>query len=151
MKNVIIALILALSSSLASAELTLDFLSNPDGTRSIIHNSDDWSFVTKAPTYSVYVDKSIVNRKQKQIEFHAITEFDKLQQYNQFPFEIKRIYSFGVLNCVEAKLYLLGDLFTDKDNVIRYFQSHDYGSYITNLGESAIAREVYNTVCGDTI
>jgi hypothetical protein len=151
MRNVIIALILALSSSLASAELTLDFLSNPDGTRSVNHNSDEWSFVIKAPSYSVYIDKSIVNSKQKQVEFHAITEFDNLQQYNQFPFEIKRIYSFGVLSCVEAKLYLLGDLFTDKNNVIRYFQSHDYGSYVTNLGETAIAREVYNTVCGDTI
>lgn len=151
MKNVLIALILAFTSSLASAEITLNIHTNTDGTRTINHKQDEWAFVVKASSYSVFVDKSIVSRKQKQVEFHAITEFDELQQYSEFPYEIKRIYSYGVLSCEEGKLYLLADLFTDQDNTIRYTQSHNYGSYVTNLGEHTVSRSVYDAVCGDTI
>ena len=152
MKNVLIALILAFTSSISSAELTLDFKANSDSTRSIIHKKEEWFFVVKAATYDVYIDKAIVGRKQKNIEFHAVTEFHNLQTYSQLPFEIKRIYTYGVLSCEQEKLYLLNDLFTDQNNIIRYTQSHEFGSYVTNLDvKNSIARNVYDVVCGDTI
>ena len=152
MKNLLIAILLAFTSSIASAEITLEFKTNPDTTRSIVHKKEEWLFAVKASTYTVFVDKSIVSSKQKNVEFHAITEFDDLQTYSQLPFQIKRIYSYGVLSCEQEKLYLVSDLFTDKDNVIRYAQSHEFGTYVTNLDvKNSIARDVYNVVCGDTI
>jgi len=152
MKNLLVTLLLVLSSSIASAELTLDFKANSDGTRTIIHKKEEWFFVVKAANYDVYIDKDIAGRKQKNIEFHAVTEFHSLQQYTQFPFEIKRIYTYGILSCEQEKLYLLSDLFADEKNVIRYTQSHDFGSYVTNLDvKNSIARNVYDVVCGDTI
>lgn len=152
MKRLLIALFAVLVSSSVFADVTLKFKRNSDGTQTIIHQQDDWMFAVKASNYNVFVDKSIVSTKQKNVEFHAITEFDDLQEYPQLPFKIKRIYSYGVLSCEQSKLYLLADFFTDASNTIRYTQSHDFGTYVTNLDvPNSIARDVYNVVCGDTI
>lgn len=152
MRHFLIALFAVLVSSSAFADLTLEFKRNKDGTQTIIHKQEEWVFAVKASDYQVFVDRSLVNSKQKRVEFHAITEFNTAQEYSQFPFKIKRIYSYGVLSCEEAKLYLLGDFFTDVQNTVRYTQSHEFGTYVTNLDvPNSIARDVYNIVCGDTI
>lgn len=152
MKHLIIALIAVFVSSSASAELILEFQRNSDGSRTIIHNPQDWSFAAKTTEYSVFVDKTVVGTKQKNLEFHAVTVFNTPQEYSLFPYKINRIYSYGVLSCEEAKLYLLADFFTDSDNTIRYNQSHDFGAYVTNLNvPKSISKEIYDVVCGDTI
>lgn len=152
MKHLLIALFAVLVSSSSFAEVTLKFKRNSDGSQTIIHNQEEWTFAVKASEYNVFVDKSVVNSRQKNVEFHAVTEFNSLQEYPQFPYKIKRIYSYGILSCEQAKLYLLGDFFTDETNTVRYTQSHDFGTYVTNLDvPNSIARDVYNVVCGDTI
>lgn len=152
MKRFLLAVVALFISSSAFAVIDLQADNNPDGSRTIIHNSEEWQFVVKAATYKVFVDKSIVNTKTKEVEFHSVTEFDGVQEYPNFPYKIKRIYSHGVLSCGEARLYLLADLFTDVDNVIRYSQSHDFGTYVTSLDvPKSIAKDVYDVVCGDTI
>jgi hypothetical protein len=152
MKHLLVALFAVLVSSSVYAELTLKFNRNPDGSQTILHEPREWTFAVKASNYSVFVDKSIVGSRQKNLEFHAITEFDTPEEYPQLPYKINRIYSYGVLSCEEAKLYLLADFFADSDNVIRYNQSHDFGTYVTNLDvPKSIAKDIYDVVCGDTI
>lgn len=152
MKRLLIVLFTILITSSALAEITLKFSQNSDGSQSIIHKQEEWLFVVKAGDYKVFVDRSLVNSKQKNVEFHAITEFNDPREYPQFPYKIKRIYSVGVLSCEQSKLYLLSDFFTDVTNTVRYTQSHEFGTYVTDLDvPNSIARDVYNVVCGDTI
>ena len=57
-----------------------------------------------------------------------------------------------MLSCEQSKLYLLADFFVDAANTVRYTQTHDFGTYVTNLDvPNSIAKDIYNVVCGDTI
>jgi hypothetical protein len=118
----------------------------------ILHNSKDWYYVGNEKDYKVHIEKSMLNEKQTLYEFHSVTEFDKPHKYSIIKEPVKRIYSYGILNCAEANLYLLGDLFADKNNIIVYRQYHEFGSYITNLsGDSTVRSAIYNVLCKETI
>jgi hypothetical protein len=118
----------------------------------IIHNSKDWYYVGKEKDYKVHIEKGMLNEKQTSYEFHSVTEFDKPHTYSLIKEPVKRIYTYGIVNCTEANLYLLGDLFVDNNNIIVYRQYHEFGSYITNLSvDDTIRSVIYNVLCKETI
>ena len=121
-------------------------------TERIIHNSKDWQYIGGEKDYTVYIEKGMLNEKQALYEFHSVTEFNKSFNYSIIKEPVKRIYTYGIVNCPEANLYLLGDLFADENNIIVYRQYHEFGSYITNLSDDNTVRSaIYNVLCKETI
>ena len=118
----------------------------------ILHDSKDWQYIGSEKDYTVYIEKGMLNEKQALYEFHSVTEFNKSYNYSIIKEPVKRIYTYGIVNCSEANLYLIGDLFADENNIIVYRQYHEFGSYITNLsGDSTVRSAIYNVLCKETI
>ena len=61
---------------------------------------------------------------------------------------VKRIFSFGVLDCENSTFYLLNDLFVNKDHQIVHIQKHEPEEYMVEMMEPNTARnKVYLMVC----
>jgi hypothetical protein len=154
MKQLFLAVALFVSASVfAENNFDIDVIRDKDGNAVIIYNSDDWKLITKTANYDVYVPKELLRDKNKTIlNFQGMTIFHKEQTYSYIEGGVKKIYSYGILNCEAAKLYLMGDFFTSSKEVVVYYQTHDWGTYITNMDVPNTSRnEVYNAVCKDSI
>ena len=130
---------------------TISITNHPDGTRVINHNSDDWVKTGATDTYSVLVERGIVGSKKANVDFHSITEFNSPEQYDGFPYKIKRIYTYGVMSCSNNSLMILVDLYADSDSIIRYTQAYQQGDYMVNMTDTKIKQNITGAVCGDTI
>ena len=154
MKQLIVALSLLVSVSVfAENNFDIDVIKDKDGNAVIIYNSDDWKLITKTAHYDVYVPKELLKEKNKNVlTFQGMTTFHKEQTYSYITGGVKKIYSYGVLNCETAKLYLMGDFFASSKEVVIYYQTHDWGTYITDMDVPNTSRnDVYNAVCKDSI
>ena len=154
MKQLLIAVALFVSASVFAANnFDIDVIRDKDGNAVIIYNQDDWKLITKTANYDVYVPKQLLGDKGKTVHnFHGMTIFHKEQSYSYITGGVKKIYSYGILNCETAKLYLMGDFFTSDKDVVRYYQTHDWGTYITDMDVPNTSRnDVYNAVCKDSI
>lgn len=154
MKQLFVALVLLVSASVfAENNFDIDVIKDKDGNPIVIYNQDDWKLITKTAHYDVYVPKELLKQKDKNIlTFQGMTIFNKEQTYSYISGNVKKIYSYGILNCDIAKLYLMGDFFVDKKEVILFYQTHDWGTYITDMDVPNTSRnDVYNAVCKDSI
>ena len=153
MKNIILALTLAITSLTASAKVfELTFNKLESGHTQISTSQDAWLFISSESNYDVFIDKTMVDTGLKQFTFHAMTVFKTPQVYNIITAPVHKIYTYGYLRCDEKKLYLLSDWFVDLNEVIVYSQNHEYGSYVTSLGDpNSIRNDVYNVLCGESI
>lgn len=154
MKQLLIALALFVSASVfAENNFDIDVIKDKDGNAIIIYNQDDWQLITKTAHYDVYVPKELLREKDKNIlTFQGMTIFHKEQNYSYIKGDVKKIYSYGILNCDIAKLYLMGDFFVSNKEVVLFYQTHDWGTYITDMDVPNTSRnDVYNAVCKDSI
>jgi hypothetical protein len=154
MKQLILAVVLLVSTSVfAESSFDIDVIQDKDGNAVIIYNQDDWKLITKTANYDVYVPRQLLKEKDKNIlTFHGMTIFHKEQIYSYIKGGVKKIYSYGILNCDIAKLYLMGDFFTDNKEVVLFYQTHDWGTYITDMDVPNTSRnDVYNAVCKESI
>jgi hypothetical protein len=154
MKQLLIAIALFVSSSVfAENNFDIDVIKDKDGNAVIIYNPDDWKLITKTANYDVYVPRELLKEKDKTVlNFQGMTIFHKEQKYSYINGDVKKIYSYGILNCDTAKLYLMGDFFTSSKEVVLFYQTHDWGTYITNMDVPNTSRnDVYNAVCKDSI
>jgi hypothetical protein len=154
MKQLLIAIALFVSTSVfAKNNFDIDIIKDKDGNHSIIYNTDDWKLITKTANYDVYVPTELLRDKGKTVHtFHGMTVFHKEQTYSYIPGGVKKMYSYGILNCDTAELYLMGDFYASSKEVVLFHQTHDWGTYITNMNVPNTSRnEVYNAVCKDSI
>jgi len=154
MKHLLIALALLVSASVfAENNFDIDVIKDKDGNAVIIYNVDDWKLITKTANYDVYVPRELLKEKDKNIlTFQGMTIFHKEQKYSYITGDVKKIYSYGILNCDTAKLYLMGDFFASSKEVVLFYQTHDWGTYITDMDVPNTSRnDVYNAVCKESI
>ena len=151
MKKVLLALFISALSVSNVFGFTLNITDHPDGTRVINHNSENWVKTGSTDTYSVLVEKGIIGSKKPLVDFHSITEFNTYAEYEGFPYKIKRIYTYGALSCTNNSLMIVVDLYVDSDNIIRYTQAYQQGTYVVDMTDTKIKQNISGAVCGDTI
>lgn len=128
-------------------EFTLQF-----NGEQIIHNQSDWQYAAKASDFRVYVEKGMIGRKNESIEFHAYLEFNNPSNLQYIDGKIKRIYTYGVISCTEAQLYVLMDLYTDETNVVTFRNINEFGTYVSDMSvPNTIRNEIYNLICKDSV
>ena len=138
-------------SATAYAAKPQEFALQFEGER-IIHNQSDWQYVTKADSFRVYVERGMIGYHNEMYEFHSYIEFNEEFQIDGISDKIKRIYSYGVLNCSEANLYLLMDLFTNEKGDVKFRSVKEFGSHVSELKTpNTIRHEVYNLLCKDSV
>lgn len=154
MKQLFLAVLLLVSASVfAENNFDIDVIKDKDGNAIVIYNADDWKLITKTANYDVYVPKELLRVKEKgALTFQGMTIFNKEQTYSYITGGVKKIYSYGILNCDTAKLFLMGDFFTSSKEIVLFYQTHDWGTYITDMDVPNTSRnDVYNAVCKESI
>ena len=154
MKQLLLAVALFVSASVfAENNFDIDVIKDKDGNAVIIYNADDWKLITKTANYDVYVPTQLLRDRGKTVHnFQGMTVFHKEQTYSYIKGGVKKMYSYGILNCETAKLFLMGDFFASSKEVVLYYQTHDWGTYITDMDVPNTSRnEVYSAVCKDSI
>ena len=102
--------------------------------------------------WNLFIEKGVLKEHQTIYEFHAATVY-KQPFYNEMTrSDVSKIYTYGVLNCKEANLYILFEWFTDPNENVVFRSTHEFGSYTVEMLTPNTARnEVYNQVCKETI
>lgn len=135
-----------------AGDFELDFLINKDGTRTIIHNPDDWILASSTAGFDLYIDKTLTKERKPIYLLHSVTVLKPPRTFVGVDGIIDRIYTNGVLMCDEAIIVLASEFFTDKNGAVKFYTSFESSSYIVEVSTKNTARnEVYSMLCKDTI
>jgi hypothetical protein len=131
----------------------LPFVELQNGSTKIPFVEHEWVLGTERADWLLYLEKGMLkNQNQPMYEFHGATVYKKPYYSDSVKTEISKIYTYGVLNCKEANLYILVEWYVDVNENIVFKSSHEFGSYIVEMLSPITARnDVYNQICKETI
>ena len=144
--------LLLLITGLAYAE-PFKLMITPMGNEQVVSfNEKDWQFVAKESNYDVYIAKGELENNNGLLMITSNTTFEDIVTYNYMEKPVRRIFSYGALDCQNKKLYLLGDMFVAEDNTVQYLQYHQMGTWISELDKEGTARNaVWQMVCNTSV
>lgn len=146
----IIFLLIALTfSTIATA---VDFELKTDNTGVITHESSDWVLTSKAANFDLYVNHSAIGSTERVTAIYSVVEFHQPGgfRFEALPVPVKRIYSFGLLECKNGIMNLLASWYVDTNNKIVYNQSHSLDSYLVDMREKNTSRnDLFRVVCAN--
>ena len=136
----------------AKESYSLPFVEIQNGPTKIPFIQDEWVLGTERAEWSLYVERGMLEEHKQMYEFHAATVYKKPFYNNAVKTEVSIIYTYGVLNCKDAQLFILSEWFVDPDETIVFRSSHEFGQYtIEMLTPNTARNDVYNQVCKETI
>ncbi len=144
--------VMLFASLIANAE-PLRLQVTPIGDEQYVsYNENDWLFVAKESNYTVYIAKGDVEMKDDNYMVQSLTVYDGYETYSYMKKPVKRVFTYGALNCSDEVMVLLGSLYTSDDNIVQYFQYFDWGTWVAELHQKGTARnEVMNMICNKTV
>ncbi len=140
------AAMFVLSVNVSAEEFALNFTSSTQ----INHDFNDWVTAAATTQYELQVNKTSIASGESVVSIHTVTEFYPpdgiaIQQLNV---PIKRIYSYGIMECKNSIFHLLNDWFVDKTGQIVYSQSYEIGSYEVDLSAKNTPRnDLFLLIC----
>jgi len=144
----IMAVFLTVSASAAS----LDYRLNITKDDVIIHNQNDWHFVTKTDGHDIYIEKNIVGAKEEIVTFHAYVPYHNPEQIHGVDESVKALYVYGSLHCGKKQLMLLLDMYVDDKNKIVFRNHYEVNSHVVSLNVPNTVRfEILNLICKESI
>jgi hypothetical protein len=149
MKALLVAMMFLFSiSANADEEFKLKF---EDPTQIILDRAD-WELVAKDAVYNLHINKFTNDTKaHANIRLHSMVEYHDPEGYkfDALSVPVKRIFTFGVLNCDTGTLFMLTEWFTDKNNQVVYVQTHEPTDYAVDMVAPGTARyQIYVRLCG---
>jgi len=136
----------------AAEPYRLPFVEIQDGTTKIPFIEQEWVLGTERADWSLYLEKGMLKEHKSMYEFHGVTVYKKPYYNDSVKTEISKIYTYGVLNCNEANLYILIEWYVDVNENIVFKSSHEFGTYVVEMLTPSSARnDVYNQICKETI
>jgi len=146
--KILLFVILFLMSILAGAE-PLRLKITPMGDQQVIsYNESDWYFVAEESNYKVYLAKGDIEISNGFHMIQSLTTYDGYQIYSYMEKPVKRVFTYGAMDCDKKKLHLLGSLYSAEDNTIQSLEYHEMGTWVSDLNKEGTARnEVYHAIC----
>ncbi len=142
------AAFLTVSANAASSDYRLNITKDDV----IIHNQNDWHFVTKSDGYDIYIEKTTVGAKEKIVTFHAYVPYHNSEIMYGVEKPIKALYVYGSLHCDKKQLMLLLDMYVDDNNKIVFRNQYEVNSHIVPLNvPNTIRFDIFNLVCKESI
>lgn len=136
----------------AAEQYRLPFVELQNGITKIPFVEHEWVLAVERADWFLYVEKGMLNKNQDMHEFHATTVYKTPFYNNSIKSEVSKIYTYGVLNCKEANLYILFEWFVDPDETLVFKSSHEFGAYTVEMLTPFTARnDVYNQICKDSV
>lgn len=150
--KIILFVILFLMSVLAGAEpYRVEVV--PNGDQQIVtFNENDWKFIARESNYNVYLAKGEVEESNGFLMIQSQTTYDTFETYSYMEKPVKRVFTYGAMDCENKKLYLLGSLYSAEDNTVQFLQYYEMGEWVSDLKAEGTARnEVYKAICNKSI
>ena len=154
MKRLLFFVMATLMAVAAHAEsYRLPFVELQNGVVKIPFVENEWVLGAKRADWLLYLEKGMFSKQnQPMYEFHAVTLYKKPHHNDAIGADISKIYTYGVLNCQEANLYILFEWYVDVDENMVFKGSHEYGAYTVEMLTPTTARnDVYNQICKDSV
>ena len=144
----IMAAFLTASANAASSDYRLNITKDDV----IIHNQNDWHFVTKSDGHDIYIEKTIVGAKEEVVSFHAYVPYHDPERMYGVEEPIKALYVYGSLHCGKKQLMLLLDMYVDDKNKIVFRNQYEVNSHIVSLNiPNTVRFDILNLVCKESI
>jgi len=154
MKRLFLFVMALMFAFTANAEpYRLPFVEIQNGTIKIPFVEHEWVLGAERADWLLYLEKGMLkDQKQSMYEFHAATVYKKPEYNDSVKTEISKIYTYGVLNCNEANLYILAEWYVDMNENIIFGSTHEFGTHIVEMLTPSSARnDIYNQICKETI
>ena len=154
MKRLFFFVMAALIAVAAHAEsYRLPFVELQNGTTKIPFVENEWVLGPERADWLLFLEKGMFNKPgQPMYEFHAVTKYKKPYRSAGLSADVSMIYTYGVMNCNEANLYILFEWYVDIDENLIFRSSHEFGAYTVELLTPFTARnDVYNQICKEKI
>ena len=154
MKRLFFIVVALVAFNIYAAEpYRLPFVEIQNGTIKIPFIEQEWVLGTERADWLLYLEKGMLkDQKQPMYEFHGAMVYKKPYYSDAVKTEISKIYTYGVLNCNEANLYILFEWYVDVNENIVFKSSHEFGSYIVEMLTPSSARnDIYTQICKETI
>jgi hypothetical protein len=130
----------------------LPFVELQNGSTKIPFVEHEWVLGTERADWLLYLEKGMLKEHKSMYEFHGATVYKKPYYSDSIKTEISKIYTYGVLNCKEANLYILIEWYVDVDENIVFKSTHEFGAYVVEMLTPSSARnDIYNQLCKETI
>ncbi len=149
----LLALLLITFTLTASAEpFKLGFDNKDNEELYVKYNEKDWEFVAHQDNWSLYLARGEVEEVKGFRVMFSMVVFDEGVKYEFSPKLAHRIFSFGMIHCEAAKLFMLNDFVTTNDHLVIFAQSHNFGEYSIDLKEKNTPRnKLHSMLCGKSI
>jgi len=154
MKRLFFFVMAALIAVTAQAEsYRLPFVEIQNGATKIPFIEQEWVLGTERADWLLYLEKGMFDKqKQPMYEFHAVTAYKKPYHSDGLSADVSKIYTYGVMNCNEANLYIMFEWYVDVNENLIFKSSHEFGAYTVELMTPFTARnDVYNQICKERI
>jgi hypothetical protein len=136
----------------AAESYRLPFVELQNGSTKIPFVEHEWVLGTERTDWLLYLEKGMLKEHKSMYEFHGATVYKKPYYSDSIKTEISKIYTYGVLNCNEANLYILIEWYVDVNENIVFKSTHEFGRYVIEMLTPSSARnDVYNQICKETI
>ena len=153
MKRLFLFIMALMFAFTANAEpYRLPFVELQNGSTKIPFVEHEWVLGTERADWLLYLEKGMLKEHKSMYEFHGATVYKKPYYSDSVKTEISKIYTYGVLNCNEANLYILVEWYVDVNENIVFKSTHEFGAYIVEMLTASSARnDIYNQICKETI
>ena len=148
----VMALMFAFTANAGQESYRLPFVELQNGSTKIPFVEHEWVLGTERADWLLYLEKGMLKEHKSMYEFHAVTAYNKPYHSDGLSADVSKIYTYGVLNCNEANLYILFEWYVDVNENIVFKSSHEFGTYIVEMLTPSSARnDIYNQICKETI
>jgi hypothetical protein len=153
LKMKIILFIIMLLMSIPSWAEPLRLQIVPNGDQQVVSFiENEWYFVAKEANYTVYLAKGEIEESNGYLMIQSHTTYNTFETYSYMEKPVKRVFTYGAMDCDNKRLYLLGSLYSAEDNTVQYTQYYEMGEWVSDLNKEGTARnEVYKAICNKSV
>lgn len=145
MKNLLLSFIFLYANCFAQ-----DFSITFENQDKIKHNSNDWEISARTTQFELYINKYSIATKEKVPAIYSLVEFydPNGTKFEAFPTPVKKIYTYGIMECKNGIFHLLTSWYVDKNDKIIFKQMHEFGTYeVEVLTKNTPRNDLFLLVC----
>ena len=129
-----------------------EYLLNITEEDTIVHNQNDWHFVTKSDGYDIYIEKSTVGSHEEIVRFHAYVPYHAPLEFYGADVPVTALYVYGSVHCGRQQMMILMDLYVDEKSKIVFRTTYEPGAHVVPLNVPHTPRfDILNLVCKESI
>lgn len=116
----------------------------------IKYDAKDWEIAARTSQFELYINKYSIATTEKVPAIYSLVEFYGTNgaKFEAFPTPVKKIYTYGIMECKNGIFHLLTSWYVDKNDKIIFKQMHEFGTYeVEVLTKNTPRNDLFLLVC----